>query len=270
MAYKSRHYFPIKKIFLLFLFGIITIYIWSIFLNIGNLSVILPIIYLLTSYVISIGIFKKGAKLKNILKLSIGFSIIVSIMDIFFTSIFSSNLFWISIMDIPLKIIFCVSGGLLFNFLNKHFHSKRKIFFSNLGILLRRVTAAFIDFNIILMLIGLIGISMGALETLNFVEPTNEMFIVTIETVLILIYKIIYENRYGYTIGKKFVSLKVKGNLLQIILRNLNLLLFGISMFSFIGTSSAMGVIALILLVDSVLLFSGKRLFDFLANTSVK
>jgi len=249
-----------------FILCLLLVYVWGFFLAAGGAWQMLPVSYVLVGITFCSIFFRKGRGIREYIYLSLAFGLFVGIVDISITALTFPGLFLLSLIDMGLKIALSVVGGFAFFMLSKAYISKRKIFKTDLGILSRRLVAALIDWNAVLLIIMALSLTALLSPTLG----SNLVFIVSIETFVIFAYKVVQEAFDRTTIGKRITGIKIKGNPWQAMIRNSILVLFGITMFPQVMSHPLVNIIYVLMLGDIILFFTGRRLFDIIAGTSIE
>ncbi|GEM_PF-5060860 len=247
-----------------FIACLLLVIVWGQLLAVMGMGGFLFLAYLMSGFFLSSLFYSRSRTPIQYACLSVGFGLFVGVIDISLAAFAVPELALLSLADMAVKAAFSAAGGLLFFLASRPYHSGRRLLKTDAGTLSRRIVAALVDCNIMLLLILLLS-----LMSLPFPSLSTTTFIVSVETTVIFCYKAIYEAVDRKTIGKKLTGIEVRGRPWQALLRNSILILFGISMFPQVAGSWAVNIIYLLMAADLVLFFTGRRLFDIIAMTSV-
>jgi len=252
-----------------FIYGAFFIFIAAMFLSSPQLSWIIPLLYVLGTIVFLTRLYSDKEKtLKQYLKPSVIFVLITVIIDILMSGAFllPSN-FLPTILDAGFKILFSIVGAGLYFYLTGSINSGKKFFLEKRGILIRKFLAGLIDLANIMFIILFLDIANRILQISGTILP--QMTIILIEVAVLIGYKLIYELLEKQTPGKKFLKIKIIGNPIQILIRNLNIIFFSTAFLPDIF-ANYIHIFYPLVLIDMVLFFFGKRFLDLISGCKVE
>ena len=245
------------------LFGIVMIYIWNFLLVQIGAKPFLWAAYLMLGLLVPV-VYSGSEKpsIKAPIFLVLFFVLGVSAADIALTGVLFTSLLLITLADTLVKLAVSFAGlGLYLLLAYKAFHSENKILFTSSGTLVRRLLAALLDLNIILLIFG-------ALTLASFLLPLGQLAIAAGTVLIVFAYKTSYEAQFGQTPGKKILGISVQNpTILKASIRNIPIgLLFAAPALG----PAATAILYPIIFIDFILILTGKRLFDWAAGTSVE
>jgi len=243
------------------IFGILSIYAWNYMLIQSAQKGLLFLVYIMVGFlVVSVHYGNKKPNAKKSAELTLITALILSSLEMASASILFSNLLLFAVMDIALKIALTMAGGFLFYLFQKSFESNRKFLFGDLSVLSRRLASLIIDSNILLLIFGAITLTRPFFK----LQPIVDQALIII---IIFSYKSVQEAQFGQTPGKKLMGISVRCNPLQACLRNIPIILL------FLAPSTSgilLNAIYFVILIDLIMIFTGRRLFDFVSGTSIE
>lgn len=242
-------------------FAILLVYTWNYMLTQIGAKTLLWAVYIMAGFLVPAaynGIEKP--KIKTNLSMVLFFSLGISIVDIAITSLLFTKLALITLADAAVKLAISFAGATIYILAQKTFASEKKILFTTSGILIRRLTAGLLDMNILVIIFA-------ALTAASFLIQLSQVVIATGTVLIVFAYKAAHESQFSQTPGKKIVGLSVKCTIPKAAIRNIP--------FALLFAAPALGhqgaqIIYSIVFADLLLFFTGKRLFDWLAGTSIK
>ncbi len=240
--------------------GIISLYTWNYLLLQSSQKSLLFLAYVLTGFfVMCLYSGHRKSAFKNCIVLPVLLALALSAIDIASIAILSSRFLLVGLIDTALKIAFALLGGILFYIAQKTFDTHRKFLFGDLKTLPRRITSGLIDVNILLIIFG------GLTLITSFIKLSQ-----SIEGILIILvifsYKAVQEWQSGQTFGKKIMGISVKCNPIQACARNMPFAPLFLAPYT---SGILLNVIYLTILIDLIMIFTGRRLFDFISGTKV-
>lgn len=243
------------------IFGILSLYAWNYLLIQSSQKGLLTFFYFLAGFlVMAVYSGHKKPMFKNAILLPLLTAVILSVLDIVSIGIFSSTLLLIAIADSLLKIAVTVFGGILFYGFHPFLNSKKEFLFGDLQTLSRRIVSALIDLSILLIIFA--GLTL-ATALVRLPGAIDGILII----VVIFSYKVIQEAQSGQTPGKKLMSISVKCGPAQAAIRNIPIVLLFLAPYT---SGILLNLVYIIILIDLIMIFTGKRLFDFLSGTSIR
>lgn len=248
----------------LIILGLILAYIWAYFLQSGNMGGGLLGVYVLIGYLLSAVYLYPERDAHEMLVVAGGFGVCAAVLDIITMAVLFQSLVWVAFLDSVLKIGLSILGGLVYLKTLKFLNSRRQFIFTTTGVLIRRILAGVVDLHLLFALVFCVSYAMSV----SGIFPGPGLLALLV-TLILFLYKAVPEASEGETPGKAVFRVKVEGDWRQAVIRNLNILLFGVSLFPAVTGTVWVGLIYAVIFLDAVMVLTGRRLFDFAASTRV-
>ncbi len=248
------------KLPLAIIVGVLLIYSWDAFLLEASLRQALVVFYIVTGFA-AVALYKPLGKsaFREVIFFGCLLGASISLVDILVSSVFIKTILNLQLTGSAIKIFTITSGSMIFWAFQKNFYSTKSALFTSLGLLSRRITAGIIDIQIILLIIT-------GLDILFSQFRMGQEIVLAMTIIVIFSYKAAYEAQYRQTPGKKLLGIKVSCSPIGAALRNIHIVFFFIAPY----TGWISNILYLVVLIDTILFFTGKRLFDWLARTHME
>ena len=263
---KSENSFDIKKFIVSLLYGLFFIYISAAIFYAGGLESANWMLYIFATLVILIKYFNDKKKpLISYVRMSLMFAIVLTFIDILFSiSIITPAMYGDILIDIVRKFLYSIVGAGAYEYLMGFINSEDKFFLEKNGIIARKFLAGLIDITHLMFLLLVSDIITTQIQLSGPLFSQIDMMIIIF--VIIFGYKVTFELIEKRTPGKKLLNLKLVGHPIQIIIRNLHLVVFVL-----MSIPDQLGwwinLIYLLFTLDILMFFLGKRFFDLISQT---
>jgi hypothetical protein len=262
----SKNNFDLKKFIVSLIYGLFFIYISAAVFYAGGLESANWMLYIFATMIVLVKYFNDNKKpLIRYVRMSLVFALLVTFIDILFSiTIIAPAMYGEILIDIVRKFLYSILGAGVYEYLMSFINSKNNFFLEKKGIIARKFLSGLIDITHLLVIFVISDIVTAQIQSSGSFFTQVDMMIIIF--VIIFGYKVAFEIIDKATPGKKLLKLKLIGHPAQIVIRNLNLLVFAL-----MAIPDQLGwwinIVYLLFTLDIAMFFLGKRLFDAISLT---